>query len=285
MINIKVFGDVHANECFSYDKLSRIENVICDGKTNYIMFTGDLVDTNDFIRTDRIKRDILLKWIERLSSNSRFIMVPGNHDIFSKRSNKWIFDIDESFWKELASIEGVSFIPTCEKYEDESIYVTGVDLGYDYYEKYQTHEDKEELLKRLKSIREKLLSTDRNKLNVFLSHSPVYMTDKGVLLLIEGFDLVLSGHMHNGGVLPFMAPFLPKNRGIISPKGRKFPNNARGTIDLNDNGSKLVITGGISKIVENSSITRKLNGMFPMEITEVEYNSENKESIVKSLYL
>lgn len=279
MINIKHFGDVHANEHFYYGRLARIEDAICNDKTDYIMFTGDLIDSNEYISRNPVKGNKLLKWIERLSSTSKFIMVPGNHDIFSKEDGEWIYDVDIAFWKELASIEGVSFLPICEKYEDELIHVTGIDLGYDYYEKYKMREDKEELLEELRSIREKLVPVD-GKLNVLLSHSPVYLTDQDVVEQIKSFDLILSGHMHNGCVIPSMERFFPKNRGLISPKRGILPNNARGTIDLS-NGSKLVITGGITKIA-NSSL---LNSLFPMEITEIEYNPEDKKSTVRRLQL
>ncbi len=285
MINIKQFGDIHANKNFSYEKLSRIEDAICDSNTDYVLFTGDLIHSNDYIRNNASVADTLLNWIERIASNKRLIMVPGNHDIFSMENNKWVFDIYESFWNELASIEGVSYIPMCKKYEDELIYVTGLDLGYNYYEHLEKTEDKEYLLEQIKLMRDDLTSLDKNKLNIFLSHSPVYMTDNDVLELLNEFNLILSGHMHNGCVLPFMDKLLPKNRGIISPKGNIFPSNARDIIDLNNEESKLVITGGISKIIKDSSLISILNNLFPMEITEIEYNPEDKSSKVKQLHL
>ncbi len=49
--------------------------------------------------------------------------------------------------------------------------------------------------------------------------------------------------------------------------------------------NKLIITGGISTIVKTNYITGKLSNLFPMNINEIEYNSEDRTSTVKTLSL
>ena len=60
-INIKQFGDIHFNDDFKEEKLDKIKRVICDSRTDYALFTGDLIHTNDFIRTNIFKRNLLLR--------------------------------------------------------------------------------------------------------------------------------------------------------------------------------------------------------------------------------
>ena len=82
------------------------------------------------------------------------------------------------------------------------------------------------------------------------------------------FDLIFSGHMHNGMMLPFMERLFKGNWGIIDPNKKLFPKYCRNTLDINSN-NNLVISGGITKLSKSAKKFKRLNFVFPMEITIV----------------
>ena len=273
-INIKYFGDVHVNEFFDEKKLYRIEDVVNDDKTNYICFTGDLINSTNFIRENVSKRKKIISFLERLSRISPVIFTLGNHDIFME-NNGWQNDWYEEFWKDVSAIDGINMLKYIFKYEDENIYITDIDPGFSYYENNTGHEDKEELIKALKIKKRFYQYLNTNRLNILLSHSPVFMTDKDILDIINEFDVILSGHMHNGLVPPIIDQIIKNNRGFITPDMTLFPDNVRGTKNImyGDKLIKLMITGGITKI----SKSRILNAIFPMSVSEFEYDKKTKK--------
>lgn len=288
-VNIKQFGDLHYNKFCSRNLLNKISEEICDGKNSHTIFTGDLIDSTDFIRNNRIEREVLLEWLNDISKKTILIMTLGNHDIYSydKENNAWIYDYDESFWKEINSIPGITLLSHSSCYEDDLIYISGINPGYGYYENETRNENKEEIIKELKKKKNLFQDLSQSKLKLFLCHSPIYMTDEEVLKYINEFNIVLSGHMHNGLILPIMENIFPKNMGLISPLMHFFPDNARGikNIEYNDKIIKLIITGGITKLAPSHSIVSRFNSLFPSNIEQITYDTIDKSIKVKTLNL
>ena len=78
----------------------------------------------------------------------------------------------------------------------DDISFTGLELSYAYYHR-KNHEDKVEFIKEIDA----LTNIETAKYNVLLSHSPVNTIADLTLnnsKNINKFELVLSGHMHNG---------------------------------------------------------------------------------------
>jgi len=246
---IKQFGDLHYNSGISKYNMQYLKEKLCYGNPDYIIFTGDLIDSNEFIRSNPNHKEYLLKWLESISKNSNTLVTLGNHDGFSKnkKGKGWIYDTDTNFWKEVASIQNIIFIPQCHAYEDSVIYVSGVNPEFKYYENGNECEDKALLIRELKKQKTFLQNLPTDKLKIFLSHSPVYMTDIDVLEYIKDFDLILSGHMHNEQIV-------------------------------------LIITGGITKIVHSTGLGI-LNKLFPMQIEQIQYDNIQKNIKVKTLKL
>lgn len=111
------------------------------------------------------------------------------------------------------------------------------------------------------------------------------MSDSEILKYIDEFDLILSGHMHNGLVFPFMEKVFPKNRGVISPLRNIFPDNARGikNIKYNEKNIKLVITGGVTKFALSHGVVKKLNKLYPSVIEEIIYDTDSKNIEIKTI--
>ena len=81
-----------------------------------------------------------------------------------------------------------------------------------------------------------------NKLNVLLMHSPILIGEKTIKKELSKYDIVLSGHMHNGVVPPILDELFDNNIGIIAPNKKVFPKYARGIIKKDN---ITVISGGV----------------------------------------
>ena len=87
------------------------------------------------------------------------------------------------------------------------------------------------------------------------------------------YDLVLSGHMHNGLILRILDKIIKNNYGLISPDKRFFAKNTRGKIKTKY--YTIIITGGITKLSPSSTkILSKLNGLYPISINKITVKGE-----------
>lgn len=287
-INIKQIGDIHFNESFSIDKFAKLEKIILDKKTDYIIFTGDIIDSTNSVK-DKKQRRILIDWFKKISKNKKVIIELGNHDISKSYDNRksWTSDNYESFWEEVSKIKNITFLPNDNFYEDRNVYITGINPSVYYYENKNLKQSINDILYTFKHDNKYYRNLDSKKLNVFISHSPIHMSDEKVLEYIKEFDLILSGHMHNGLVFPFIEKIFPKNRGIVSPHRCIFPDNARGVknIKWEDKIIKLVITGGVTKFAESHGLVSKLNKFYPSVLEEITYDTESKVIEVKTINL
>ena len=285
-ISIKQIGDIHFNKSFSIDKFSKLEKIILDKETDYIIFTGDIIDSTKSVK-DKKQRKILIDWFKKISKVKKVIIELGNHDISKSYDNRrsWTSDNDESFWEEVSKINNICFLPNDCFYQDEYIYITGINPSLYYYENRDLEQSINDILYTFKHDTKYYKNLDSKKLNVFISHSPIHMSDNRVLKYIKEFDLILSGHMHNGLILPFMEKTFPKNRGIISPLRNIFPDNARGVknIKYENRNIKLVITGGITKFASSHGVVSKLNKLYPSVLEEIIYDTEAKSIMIKTL--
>ena len=95
---------------------------------------------------------------------------------------------------------------------------------------------------------------DKSRYNIFLTHDPqsiIRLSKEKNTCIHQNTDLVISGHMHNG-LLPNVLKKIVKNKGLISPKMKLFPNFAQGEykIDYTD----FIIAGPVNTRVENAII-------------------------------
>ena len=105
-----------------------------------------------------------------------------------------------------------------------------------------------------------------------LIHSPIRITNQEVLKKLKDYDLLLSGHTHNGMVPDIMSKLFKTNQGIIAPNKKLFPSIARGKIERYIGNKKItiIITGGITKLSKKSGkILNKLNFVYNMSINKI----------------
>ena len=274
-INVKQFGDLHVDENFDFKKLDKIEEALDSSETDYVMFTGDMIDYTNFLYSNIEVMKKLLKWIRRIASKYEMIIGFGNHDTFKKSDEGWKEDYCITFINELSNIDGVNLLGFDPCYEDDKISVVSPFIPFNYYENESRKEDKSVLIDTLKEFKNVIESMPADKLKFLILHSPVFVDCEEALGFIKNFDFVLSGHMHNGVVPPILDKLVKNNRGIISPDKSLFPSNARGvkTIESDLGNTNLIITGGITKLSTVSKLG-VFNNIFPMSIEDIKINKK-----------
>lgn len=268
-IRISLLSDIHISEIFKIKKLGIIINKIKKEKPDYICIPGDIIDSTNVLDNNDLKKETL-NFLKGLSKISKVIISIGNHDVYhlNKSSHietkKWTCDKREDYFEEINKIPNVHLLDD-ETYIDKNIAFTGITLSYRYYK--ETHEDKEEFYKEIKNKKIKL---DKNKYNILLCHTPVYVLED--LPILKDSDLILSGHMHNGMVHPLMEKIWKGNSGIITPTKKLYP-KAKLTRGRVSNKKELIISGGITKLSYSSpNIFHPFNDLYPMNIEIININ-------------
>ena len=263
-IRLLVFSDIHFSGNHDIKKLEKLIERVISYEIDYICIPGDTIDIPN------INCDYMVKFFTKLGGIAPVILSLGNHDIRIKKQEYESY-YDNDFWDKISKIDNVYLLNNnCKSFKD--VYFYGFTQSFNYYYEYM-NENKDLMKKEMKEYG----VCDRlpNKLNVLLMHSPICISEKKINKELSKYDIVLSGHMHNGVVPPVLDELFDNNRGIIAPNKRVFPKNARGIIK-NDNIT--VISSGVTKISNSAGKMLKwLNIFFPIGINYIEICKEKVE--------
>ncbi len=256
-------GDIHYNETTSTKKLEYIKYAIEDAHPDYIFITGDLLDRPK-ITKNKEKIKLLVSWLNSLGSIAKVFISLGNHDI--------ILEEDYKFFNKLNDINNI-YVLNNQSYEDKNIFISGFTLPTNYYYNIEKHEDENALLETLQNNFNLVTNLPKKKYKVALIHSPILLSEKKVVEKLKEYDLILSGHMHNGLIPRILDKIIKNNYGLISPDKRFFAKNTRGKIKTKY--YTIIITGGITKLSTSSTkILSKLNGLYPISINKITVKGE-----------
>ena len=256
-------GDIHYNETTSAKKLEYIKYAIEDAHPDYIFITGDLLDRPK-ITKNKEKIKLLVSWLNSLGNIAKVFISLGNHDI--------ILEEDYKFFNKLNDINNI-YVLNNQSYEDENVFISGFTLPTNYYYNIEKHEDEDALLETLQNNFNLVTNLPKKKYKVALIHSPILLSEKKVVEKLKEYDLILSGHMHNGLIPRILDKIIKNNYGLISPDKRLFAKNTRGKIKTKY--YTIIITGGITKLSPSSTkILSKLNGLYPISINKITVKGE-----------
>lgn len=273
---IIVISDFHYNKKIKDKKLSIIINYIKSIKPDYILFAGDIIDSNNTLE-DILLRNKLISFLVDLSKISKLIIGIGNHELYYFKNKKKEFFFDKKFFDQLNKLDNI-YVLNNKEYEDNNIYIYGLTLRYDYYNGYNEIEDIDELIKSINDVPNK----KNNKLSLLLVHSPINLINKSkykksndklkyIYDKLSNYDYFITGHMHNGCVFPGLNELWRSEKGIISPKKEFFSNNSRNT--LNNIDDKLLVNGPITTFHGNKKLFNKLNFLFPINVSLMIFNN------------
>lgn len=255
-------SDIHFNKKTKSRKLTKIKEEIYKNNPDYVVITGDTID-DPSVTKDRQKIKELLLFLTDIAKQHKVIMSLGNHDVHLAE--------DFKFFKKINELKNIHVLNN-DNYIDEYIYISGFTLPTHYYYNITKRESKETLVEHLKKYKKLTTNLPVFIPKVSLIHSPMKLIDKDVLNLLKEYDLLLSGHTHNGMVPKILSKFFKKNQGIVAPNKRLFPEIARGKVEVNifNKTITLIINGGSTKLGEWSAKSlSKLNFLYNIDINKI----------------
>lgn len=259
-------SDIHYSGIKNMKRLNYLYNKLSEYKVDYICITGDLIDSNNIIENS-INYSFILEWLKKLTNISKVLISLGNHDIFTRKGKNLKKIYNKKFWENISSIDNLHLLDN-SSYSDSNVYVFGYTQSFDYYYK-NKHEDKNIMLKEIKKY--EVLKVQKNKLKICLMHSPICLRYKDIENSLDCYDLILSGHMHNGMVLPIIDEMFDNNTGLIAPNKKLFPKIARGILIRNN---IVIISPGIIKLHSTTSPLIKWgNILFPIGINIIDISN------------
>ncbi len=258
---ICLISDIHYSINYNLNIFDEIIDNIKNYNVDYICIPGDLVDDVSILYESP---ENLINFIKKLAKVAPTIISKGNHDETNFLNNKRSYLTKEEFFLNLNTIENVYYLDNKTLIRD-NITFTSFNLSYGYYNNYNENYEifKKEMNKNIKRI-------NPLKYNILLCHTPIHIF-KNDEDIINKFDLILSGHMHNGLVFDFFDK--KGNRGLVGPFETFFPKNARGKITkkIDEKEKNLIITGGVIKFANNSpKIFHKFNKLYPISIDYID---------------
>ena len=257
-----VFSDIHYSGKKDIKKLNKLLDLLKKYDADYITIPGDLLDNDEVLN-----KDLFVDWIKKLTSISKVIISLGNHDI-RKRKKGYVSYYNKDYYDKLNSVSNVYFLNN-NSISFDDIYFFGYTQSFEYYYKYK-NESSKIMLEEINKYN--VSKTTKNKFNVLLMHSPICYFGK-IEKQLSSYDLILSGHMHNGIVPPIFDEIFDNDIGLVAPNKSLFPKNARGVLKRTSN---LIISSGVTKFSKGTKLFSIFNVLFPMGINYITI-TKNKE--------
>lgn len=263
---ILLFSDIHYTGIKDRKKIEKLINKANTYEVDYICITGDMLET--YIINNEIDSNYFIDFLTRLTNISKVVISLGNHDTIDRDKRK-IYKKD--FWNKVAAINNLYFLNNNGMLVD-NIYFYGFTQSKDYYYKYKS-ENAKLMLRDIDN--NGVVNNLPNNYRILLMHSPIRLDNNDVKTKLDKYDLILSGHMHNGLVLPIIDEIIPNDIGFIAPNKTLFPKYSRGMVKENN---IVVISGAVTKLSsELNIIFRLLNNLFPISLDYIHLSSKIKK--------
>lgn len=282
-IKILSIGDIHLSKNVELESIDKILKVIEMNKPNYIFILGDTVDTTDELSSYKKRLLELEVLLNNCNNFAPTIIILGNHDIDYDKENgeTKVHDMWEKYNYLLPNIH----LLNDSTYLDDNLFIGGyTQKGEVYNVKNTDCEDDVSFYKDLSQRNELIKNIPSDKCKIFLTHSPESIKSFINQELLKEYDLIYTAHYHDGVVPTFLEGLFPRNSGLLTPKRKKFPSEARGIIRL-DTGSYLIYNGGWTKIPATAKdFMQKFDKYFhrDIDVTTIGNNNECGDMIVKS---
>lgn len=229
-------SDLHDKQ-FGKDNEKLIE-AIEECKPDFIVIGGDMMVTKGLVD---LKPSLL--FCEKISKKYKVYYANGNHELRMK--NEKYGDLYSVLNKAVKEMGIYRLEDSCEKIEEICIY--GLDIDKKYYKKLDNAEFDNTY------IEEKLRSVSKDKFNILLAHSPLFLNAYAKW----GADLVLSGHFHGGTVRVW------KDIGLMTPQIHFFSDMVHGL--KKKDATNLIISSGLG----THSINIRLNDRAELILIEL----------------
>ena len=246
-IKIAFLGDLHISKLVNKEKTEYLNYQLQRQQPDYICYLGDIVDTPQELKKED-KKEQLISVIEGSSKIAPTFAILGSHDFANESCEPPVEEENKDFWEHLSSINNFHLLVD-STYFDGKIFIMGYKQKMDcYYNLVKEHkEDLNAFYQDLSKRKELLENLPYNVPKIGLLHSPEYARSTDNINLLKEYDLLVSGHYHNGCIPAVLDDMYQGDKGLISPKKQLFPSYARG-LQMLPTRSQLLVNGGITKI-------------------------------------
>lgn len=255
-IRLLICSDFHlTKEEKNADCLKKLYKIINCNKIDYnnldcIVIPGDLVNNIIELKDKNFKEKFIKVMNEYTKGIPTFISY-GNHEMLTKDKNgNWNLTYKEILRETLSSLSNIKIIENGERVDFGNLSFSAFSPEIEYYLGKQENTDY--YLEKYKLYCQN--NFDKSRYNIFLTHDPqsiIRLSKEKNTCIHQNTDLVISGHMHNG-LLPNVLKKGFKNKGLISPKMKLFPNFAQGEYKIDY--TYFIIAGPVNTRVENAII-------------------------------
>ena len=268
--DMSIISDIHADKDTDYSVLDRYIKEFGKYNLQYIAVLGDLVNDGTDIESAKRVSDYLAK----MGKIAPVMMVLGNHDKVTLKDGRWFIiknDEDLAKFNEMVSIfksiPGVYFLSNNGVLFGD-VYFYGMDPETKFYL------DATPIPEKIDLLYSHIIDMSKFNYNVLLAHSPQLVIDKRMIEAMRFYndvDLILSGHMHNGFLPPYMEWMFPGNKGLLASENGKpylFPDNAKGSVQLRDNLTG-IIANPVCTIPSFKGKIQKYNSLYPPVVQNI----------------
>lgn len=272
-LKLAVISDLHFSSNTKPVDMNILLNQLKEINPQYILIPGDLIDYKSVLKNKEIK-EFIIQFMKELSIIAPVKLSIGNHDLDSLEDGYLFGSEFTTIFDLINSIDNVEVLDN-KKSITNNLLVSGYTQSHNVY--YNDKKEDSQLMFMELNNHEELLKTDISVPSIMLIHSPIHITDDNINELLCNYDIVVSGHMHEGMMPPLLDDFIPGNRGLISPAKLPFANNARGYKKLGGN-RFLFISGGITKLASSSpKLFHTYDVLYPSSIEVI--NIKNDKTI------
>lgn len=247
-IKIASVGDTHLSSLVGMEDVNKLSEVLYESNPDYICVLGDIVDTpKELLKDEKIKE--LKTLMNNSSSIAPTMVILGSHDFIDEELAGFPDVMKKTpIWDEINGMPNVHLLND-EVYDDDKIFFGGYRQKWEaYYNLLSEHkEDSEAYYEEFKKHENLYKDLPEEKPRILLTHSPESIIDPKVENLLKEYNVILTGHYHDGCVPAMLDKVFPKNAGLITPRRSLFPRKARGIVKLNS-GTYLVYSGGWTKM-------------------------------------
>lgn len=280
-INIIQISDLHYSDLTTEQELLKILKKINKLNPDYITITGDIIDSVENIK-DNNRKIILINFLSVLSSIAPTIISLGNHDYYQLEKNNSIYNYTTSFWEQVKNLPNI-YLLNNQTYKNHQIEFFGYTQPYNYF--YGKKEEDQLIIEDLQKFENYLQESSIPK--VGLIHSPSSLTHPKIVKQLQNFDIILSGHMHNGCIPPILDEIWQSNIGLINAQKKLFAHNCRGKIiqNYNNKTTNIIISGALNTFAKSAPIfLQPFNKFFPYYINQIIITNDKEEAKTKRIY-
>lgn len=282
--NIKIagIGDIHISRLVGEKDINNIYESLFRENPDYICLLGDLIDSPKELTIEQSIND-LFSLMKNCASIAPTMVILGSHDY--DNTKELDLSNEEDIWSEINKLKDV-YVLNDDIYNDNIITIGGYIQKKEAYNNPNDIHREDSLAFYNDFIKHPNLYFELREdvPKILLTHSPEVIRDSKVEELLSSYDIIITGHYHNGCVPAMLENIYPKNAGIITPKLRLFPKEARGIIKL-DSDTYLIYSGGWIKLSAGSPLLFHPLDMLcnrQMDITTLTSDKEYVEEVIKT---